>query len=246
MKTIVLVSAAALAAVCGLEFAHAFMRFPPGGGGYHGGGLTATVSHTGDAGGFEHATQVGPNGVAHESDAGGAWHGSAANSYGAYHGSDYGGYYHSTTADADGVYHTGVDGAYYHQPAVVNAYGGCYNCGVGGLGRRRGGGNGGGRGHGGCGRRGQRLRLRRGHLAHRRHLRLSPRGLPFRRHQQRALLRVRRDVAEAELWRERRDLSRRRRALTRRKIKSAPHAPSMRFDRARPRRPCRVLKRRCC
>ncbi len=130
MKKIVLISAAALAAVCGLQSANAFMRFPAGGGGFDrtpDGGY----SHTGDAGGFEHSTQVGPNGVAHESDAGGAWHGSAANSYGAYHGSDYGGYYHSTTAGADGVYHTGVNGAYYHQPAVVNSYGGCYNCGVG-------------------------------------------------------------------------------------------------------------------
>ena len=109
-----------------------------GGGGFGGGwGRTAGGGfyHSGDFGGFEHGTAVGPNGVAHEGDAGGYWHGSAANGYGAAHASTYGGYYHGTYANGNGAWHTGAYGDYYHQPAVVNSYaGGCWNCGYGGWG----------------------------------------------------------------------------------------------------------------
>ena len=135
MRALMLAATAVLAVATAIGPADAWMR---GGGGFGGSwGHTAGGGfyHEGDAGGFSHATEVGPGGVAHESDAGGAWHGSAANGYGAYHGSDYGGYYHGAYANPYGAYHTGAYGAYYHQPVVVNSYGaGCYNCGYGGWG----------------------------------------------------------------------------------------------------------------
>ena len=122
MKALMLAATAALAVAAAIEPAGAWMR---GGGGFggswgHTGG--GGFYHEGDAGGFNHATEVGPGGVAHESDAGGAWHGTAANGYGAYHGGDYGGYYHGAYANPYGAYHTGAYGAYYHQPVVVNSY----------------------------------------------------------------------------------------------------------------------------
>ena len=99
MKALVLAATAALAVAdalssrrmrgCGEAAASAAGGAVPAGGG---------VYHTGDAGGFEHGTAVGPGGVAHEGDAGGYWHGSAANGYGAAHASAYGGYYHGTYA----------------------------------------------------------------------------------------------------------------------------------------------------
>src|SRR5208282_1999743 len=104
MKALVLAATAALAVATAIEPADAWMR---AGGGFGGGwGHTAGggVYHTGDAGGFEHGTAVGPNGVAHEGDAGGYWHGSAANGYGAAHASTYGGYYHGTYANANGAW----------------------------------------------------------------------------------------------------------------------------------------------
>ena len=135
MKALVLAATAALAAATAIEPADAWMR---GGGGF-GGGWSRTAGggfeHSGDYGGFEHSTAIGPNGVAHEGDAGGYWHGSAANGYGAAHASTYGGYYHGTYANGNGAWHTGAYGDYYHQPAVVNSYaGGCWNCGHGGWG----------------------------------------------------------------------------------------------------------------
>lgn len=135
MRTSVLAASVALAIAMAAQPAAAWMR----GGGDFGGGWSRTAGgsfeHSGDAGGFEHSTAVGPNGVAHDSDAGGYWHGSAANGYGAYHGSTYGGYYHGTTTNGYGAWHTGAYGDYYHQPAYVNSYGGsCWNCGVGGWG----------------------------------------------------------------------------------------------------------------
>ena len=96
MKALVFAATAALAVATAIEPADAWMR---GGGGFGGGwGRTAGggVYHSGDAGGFEHGTAVGPNGVAHEGDAGGYWHGCAGNGYGAAHASTYGGYYHGT------------------------------------------------------------------------------------------------------------------------------------------------------
>src|SRR5271166_4832235 len=83
MKVLMLAATAALAAWAVIEPANAWMR---GGGGFGGG-----FYHGGHYGVFEHATEVGPGGVAHESNAGGYWHGSAANGYGAWHGGDYGG-----------------------------------------------------------------------------------------------------------------------------------------------------------
>lgn len=151
MRAILIAATAALSAILPLSPAWAWMQARAGGG----------YTHSGDAGGFEHSTTVGPNGVAHSgnaggyehgtaansqgvahaSDAGGAWHGSAANSQGYAHASDYGGYYHSTAVGASGAEHTNaygttsVSGAYYHQPAVVNNYGAsCYNCGAPGWG----------------------------------------------------------------------------------------------------------------
>ena len=135
MKALLLAATAALAVAAAIEPADAWMR---GGGGFGGGwGRTAGGGfyHSGDFGGFEHGTAVGPNGVAHAGDAGGYWHGSAANGYGAAHASTYGGYYHGTYANGYGAWHTGAYGDYYHQPAVVNSYaGGCWNCGYGGWG----------------------------------------------------------------------------------------------------------------
>lgn len=118
--------------------AAAWMR---GGGGSWSRTAGGGYAHEGDAGGFNHATAVGPNGVAHEGDAGGYDHGTAANSQGAIHGSDYGGYDHSTATNGYSTEHTNAygtttsTGAYYHQPAVVNSYGStCYNCGGSGWG----------------------------------------------------------------------------------------------------------------
>lgn len=133
MRAILVAATAALSVAMPLSHASAWMQAHAGGG----------YTHTGYAGGFEHSTSVGPNGVAHSSDAGGYEHGTAANSQGVAHASDYGGYYHGTAAGPNGAEHTGaygttttsVNGAYYHQPAVVNNYGAsCYNCGAPGWG----------------------------------------------------------------------------------------------------------------
>ena len=135
MKALLLAATTTLAVATAIEPADAWMR---AGGGFGGGwGRTAGGGfyHSGDFGGFEHGTAVGPNGVAHAGDAGGYWHGSAANGYGAAHASTYGGYYHGTYTNGYGAWHTGAYGDYYHQPAVVNSYaGGCWNCGYGGWG----------------------------------------------------------------------------------------------------------------
>ena len=135
MKALLLAATASLAVAAAMGPADAWMR---GGGGFGGGwGRTAGggAYHFGDAGGFEHGTAIGPNGVAHAGDAGGYWHGSAADGYGAAHASTYGGYYHGTYTNGSGAWHTGAYGDYYHQPAVVNSYaGGCWNCGYGGWG----------------------------------------------------------------------------------------------------------------
>jgi hypothetical protein len=74
MKALILAATAALAAATAIEPANAWMR---GGGGF-GGGWSRTAGggfeHSGDYGGFEQSTAVGPNGIAHEGDAGGYWH----------------------------------------------------------------------------------------------------------------------------------------------------------------------------
>jgi hypothetical protein len=111
MKVLVFVASAALALALPIGQAEAWYR-----GGFGGGFRTAGGGfvHAGDAGGFAHGTYVGPAGV--------------------YHGSTYGGFYHGTYANGAGAWHTGAYGAYYHQPAVVNSYGGCWNCGYHGWG----------------------------------------------------------------------------------------------------------------
>ena len=83
MKALMLAATAALAVASAIQPADAWMR---GGGGFGGswGHTGGGFYHEGDAGGFSHATEVGPGGVAHESDAGGYMHGSAANGYGAF------------------------------------------------------------------------------------------------------------------------------------------------------------------
>jgi hypothetical protein len=63
MKALVLAATALLAAATAIEQADAWMR---GGGGF-GGGWSRTAGggfeHSGDYGGFEHSTAIGPNGV---------------------------------------------------------------------------------------------------------------------------------------------------------------------------------------
>ncbi len=53
---------------------------------------------------------------------------------GVYHGGTAGGFYHGTYVHGGTAYHTGAWGDYYHSPAVVNHYGGCWNCGANGWG----------------------------------------------------------------------------------------------------------------
>ena len=122
MRNLLLAATAVLAASAPLQQAHAWMR--GGGGGFEharpsgetfrdpNGGYT----HVGNAGGYDHATTVGPHGVSHESNYGGYAHGSEVGS--------------NNTINS---VHTTPNGNYNHQPAVVNSYSQtCNNCGGGG------------------------------------------------------------------------------------------------------------------
>ena len=122
MRNLLLAATAVLAASAPLQQAHAWMR--GGGGGFArarpsgetfrdpNGGYT----HVGNAGGYDHATTVGPHGVSHESNYGGYAHGSEVGS--------------NNTINS---VHTTPNGNYNHQPAVVNSYSQtCNNCGGGG------------------------------------------------------------------------------------------------------------------